>query len=111
MDVQRLAEVVETLWSEVYEASFRGKERGRFCLTRGQLKRALRVERLHASTIQRLQDIALARGLIIIDLDDLFPCVEVEIMRRYRRPPTEVFTRFFPEEDGSEPDEADDEEE
>ena len=110
MDTQRLEEVAEKLWRNVYEEPFRGKERGRFCLTREQLKRALRVERLHPNTIERLQDVALARGLVIIDLDDLFPCIEVEVIRRYRRPPMEVFGKFFPEEDEGGLDEADDEE-
>jgi len=98
----RLREVAEKLYLEVYEEAFRGKDRGRFCLTRSQLKNALGVQRLHASTIQRLQDIALEKGLVIIDLDDLFPCVEVRIIRRYRRPPAEIFARIFPQPDDEE---------
>lgn len=92
---EKIADVATILWRDVYEAPFRGKERGRFCLTRDQLREALGVERLHASTVQRLQDAGLRRGIVIIDLDDLFPCVEVEIIRRYRRPPTEIFAGFF----------------
>jgi hypothetical protein len=105
-----LASVAEKLWRDVYEEPFRGKERGRFCLTREQLKSALGVDRLHASTVQRLQDEALAIGLVIIDLDDLFPCVEVKVLRKYRRPPADVFLNHFPEptEPGS-PEEDDDE--
>ncbi len=93
---EKIHEVARTLWMDVYEDEFRGKERGRFCLTRRQLMDALGTTRLHASAIQRLQDEALGLGLVIIDLDDLFPCVEVRVARRYRRPPAEVFLRHFP---------------
>ena len=91
----KIREVAVTLWTEVYEEAFRGKERGRFCLSREQLRTALQTSRLHATTIERLQDEALSLGLVIIDLDDLFPCVEVRILRKYRRPPMEIFARFF----------------
>lgn len=105
---EKLDSVARTLWADVYETAFRGKSRGRFCLTREQMKQALDVKRLHPPTIQRLQDVALRIGLVIIDLDDLFPCVEIDIVRRYRRPPSEIFGKFFPEDDGSQPKEADD---
>jgi len=91
-----IEKVAQILWAQVYEASFRGKKRGRFCLTREQMRKALRVERLHSTTIERLQDVALSKGLVIIDLDDLFPCVEVDVLRRYRRPPGDIFDQFFP---------------
>jgi hypothetical protein len=101
---EKIQEVAHKLWMNVYEDEFRGKERGRFCLTRRQLMDALDTTRLHASTIQRLQDEALRVGLIVVDLDDLFPCVEVKVLRKYRRPPAEVFLRHFPkpseEQDG-----------
>lgn len=93
---QKIEEVAGILWAGIYEAEFRGKGRGRYCLTREQLKQALGVDRLHATTIGRLQDAALAVGLVIVDLDDLFPCVEVDVVRRYRRPSTDVFEGFFP---------------
>ncbi len=92
---ERLGKVVHMLWAEVYEEKFRGKDRGRFVLTREQVKAALGVERLHATTIEALQDAALKRGLVIVDLDDLFPCIETGVIRKYRRPPTEVFDRFL----------------
>lgn len=99
---ERLGKVAHMLWAEVYEMKFRGKDRGRFVLTREQVKAALGVERLHASTIQALQDAALSRGLVIVDLDDVFPCIETGVIRQYRRPPTDIFTRIlretFPED-------------
>lgn len=90
----RLKEVVLLFREGVYEASFRGKSRGRFAITREQLRTALKVERLHTSTIQALQDCGLSKGIVIIDLDDLFICVETNVVRGYRRPPAELFTRL-----------------
>ncbi|HZK89792.1 MAG TPA: hypothetical protein VFC56_06550 [Stellaceae bacterium] len=106
---EKIKDVALKLWRDLYEEPFRGKERGRFCLTREQLKRALETERLHSSAIERLQDEALHLGLVIIDLDDRFPCVELTIARRYRRPPEEVFVKIFPEIDAEEASEGDDE--
>jgi len=106
---QAISEVAAKLRREMYEESFRGKDRGRFCLTREQVKRALGVERLHTSTIERLQDEALRVGLVIIDLDDRFPCVELGVARRYRRPPEEVFTKIFPVVEAEASDDGEDE--
>ena len=107
---EKLREVAKKLWVDLYEEPFRGKERGRFCLTREQLRIALDTERLHASTIERLQDEALSLGLVIIDLDDLFPCIEVGVVRKYRRPPGEVFKKFFEEPEDDDGDDGDDDE-
>ncbi len=107
---EKIREVAHKLWTDVYEESFRGKDRGRFCLTRAQLKAALCTNRLHATTIERLQDQALALGLVVIDLDDFFPCVEVRVMRKYRRPPSDIFLKHFPppEDDVASEDDEDD---
>lgn len=95
----KLQEVARILWEEVYEAEFRGKDRGRFSITRTQLKQALGVEKLHAATLEKLQDRALEKGLIIIDLDDIFPCIETRVARAYRKPSRQIFDSFFPPED------------
>lgn len=97
---ETIKRVARKLWADIYEHDFRGKSRGRFAIRRGQLRQALGVDRLHASTIRRLQDAALKNGLAIIDLDDLFPCIEVDVLRRYRRPPSEVFDKFFGDDVG-----------
>jgi hypothetical protein len=107
---EKIIEVAMKLWRDLYEEAFRGKERGRFCLTREQLKEALDTEKLHRSTIDRLQDEALKLGLVIVDLDDLFPCIEKDVVRRYRRPPRDAFIKVFPEVVAEEkPDEQEDE--
>ena len=104
-----IRDVVSKLFFDVYEHPFRGKERGRFCLTREQVKRALGTKQLRTSTIQRLQDEALSVGLVIIDLDDRFPCLETKVARGFRRPPEDVFIKIFPEVVAAETAEGDDE--
>ena len=95
----RLREVARKFAEELYETAFRGKDRGRYCLTRAQVKAALNVEKLHATTIEKLQEHLLEMGVAMVDLDDLFPVVSVSTLRNYRRPPTELFQRFFPPDD------------
>jgi len=100
----KIDEVAEKLWREVYEHPFRGKDRGRFAVTRDQMRQALDVERLHESTIERLQERALEKGLVIINLDDLFPCIETKVLRKYRRPPKAIFDAIFGDPDADEDD-------
>jgi hypothetical protein len=102
---ETIREVAEKLGTEIYEADFRGKGRGRFAITRAQLRHALGVQKLHATTIERLQHCALEYGLVIIDLDDLFPCVETNVVREYRRPPKSIFSSVFGSVPTTEPDE------
>jgi len=107
---EKLDEVVVKLWGDLYEQPFRGKDRGRFAITRNQLRNALDVEKLHASTVERLQERALARGLVIIDLDDLFPCIETKIVRKYRRPTKAILEEIFGAGDDNNDDASDEEE-
>jgi len=95
MNNVKISEVADKLCKKLYEESFRGKSRGRFILSREQLKQALQVERLHQATIIKLQDEALSLGFIIIDLDDVFPCIETKVVRGYRRPTSEIFKKYF----------------
>ncbi len=90
-----IRQVAHLLFADLYEREFRGKSRGRFAITRAQIKQALAVEKLHASTIERLQDEALDLGLVIVDLDDVFACVEIGVLRKYRRPPRTIFEDLF----------------
>jgi hypothetical protein len=105
---ERVNQVVQLLWEGVYEAPFRGKTRGRFAISREQLRNALKVERLHPSTVRCLQDRALCIGLVIIDLDDLFACVETKVVRGYRRPTSDLFSRLCDEYVKTTDDEVDD---
>ena len=99
MEPGQIERVADALYYNVYEAPFRGKRRGRFCLTRDQLRAMLEVERLHTSTVRRLQDAALDKGLVVVDLDDVFPCIETRVLRGLRRPPARVLQDCLGEPD------------
>jgi len=109
MSDERIKEVARRLWIDVYEDEFRGKLRGKFIITRDQLKEALGVSRLHKVTIIKLQDYALEKGLVIIDLDDVFPCIELKVVRKYRKVTSSVFEEHLSHFD-IEPEEKEDEE-
>jgi hypothetical protein len=98
---EKIDDVAQKLWLELYELEFRGKSRGRFSLSREQMKQALGVKKLHTSTIEKLQEACLGRGLAVIDLDDIFPCIEVDVLRKYRRPPKAIFDDVFSAYDDS----------
>jgi len=93
---EKIEEVVNILWLNIYEEDFRGKQRGRFAITREQLKSALGTKKLHASTVERLIDAARDLGLVIVDLDSIFACIEVRVLVKLRRPPAILFEKFFP---------------
>ena len=108
---EKIEQVAHTLWARVYEAEFRGKARGRFRLSREQLKQALGVKRLHASTVSRLQDAALSRGLAIGDQDHFFSFIETSVVEKYRQPPSALFDEFFPPAEAEEAEEQTDDDE
>jgi hypothetical protein len=87
--------VANILWGDIYEARFGHKHRGAFCLTRDQLKSMLGTRRLHATTIRRFQATALEYGLVVVDQDDVFPCIEVRTLRPLRRPPNVLLRGFL----------------
>lgn len=90
----RLAAVAHTLWRDVYETRFRGRDRGLFLLSRRQLRRLV-ADPLDAATIDRFRSAALATGLVVIDLDDRFACLEVAALDRARRVPDRILDAAF----------------
>lgn len=98
--------VATILWNDVYERSFKGKTRGHFVLTRHQLKRIIDTRRLDGRTVSRLQSQALEKGMLIVDLDDIFACLAVGAVDRWRRVPNAVLEACFGEES---PDDGEDE--
>lgn len=111
--MEKIEDVVQRLWADLYESEFSGKDRGRFLMTKEQMKSALEVERLHKTTISLLQCAAQETGLQIIDLDDYFACIEVKALLRYRRVTSQAFVRCFgsDDEDGRNFEDEDDGEE
>lgn len=82
--------VAKTLYVDLYEKEYGRSARGRYVLTREQLRRLLGLERLHESTIERLISEAQALGLVIINLDTHFMCIESNVLASWRRVPNSL---------------------
>jgi hypothetical protein len=87
MRKKRIDSVAKCLYFQAYEAEFGGKDRGKFQVSREGLKSLLGVQRLHASTIERLTDACLATGLVLIDMDNSFAFAEMAFVERWRKLP------------------------
>lgn len=92
-------EVAEIL-SKIYESEFGGKGRGRFKISRSNLRRLSGRKRLEDTTIEKIAEAALDIGYIVIDLGDHFSVVEESVMLNYRPVPKSILVRFL-EDDAS----------
>lgn len=99
MDDQRITALAQKLYLEIYEAEFGGKARGRFQLTRQDLKKLLGIKRLHASTMQSLIDSCLKTGLVVIDMDDTIAFAEEAYVSKWRRIPSRLIDDYTAELD------------
>lgn len=99
MDDQRITALAQKLYLEIYEAEFGGKARGRFQLTRQDLKKLLGIKRLHASTMQSLIDACLKTGLVVIDMDDTIAFAEEAYVSKWRRIPSRLIDDYTAELD------------
>jgi signal recognition particle subunit SEC65 len=99
-------EVAEQL-SSIYESEFGGKDRGRFKISRSNLRRLAGRKRLEDTTVNKIADAALELGYIVIDLGDYFSVVEEAVMLNYRPVPKSVLSPFLQERAASASDEDD----
>ena len=81
--------------SEIYESEFGGKDRGRFKISRSNLRRLAGRKRLEDTTVSRIADAALDIGYIVIDLEDYFSVIEEAVMLSYRLVPKSVLLLFL----------------
>jgi hypothetical protein len=86
----RIENVAHTLYVEIYESEFCGKNRGRFLIAREDIKKLLDVKRLHQSTIEKLVDSCLELGLVVIDMDDSFAFAETTFVQKWRKVPARL---------------------
>ena len=86
-----LRAVAEAL-RDIYEASFGGKERGRYQISRPALRELSERGRLEDSTVDKIVEEAYELGFVVTDLGDDFSVVEVDVMRNYRKVPARVIT-------------------
>jgi hypothetical protein len=108
---KRIDDAALRLWEEIYEDEFGGKSRGKFLISRDDLKQLLGVRRLHSSTVRNLADACLNRGLVVIDLDGYFAMVELIFIEKWRRVPRRIIKDHAQELDAYGKDGKDDDEE
>ncbi len=89
-------DVVQQL-AEIYESEFGGKDRGRYKISRSNLRRLAGRKRLEDTTVKRIADAALEIGYIVIDLGDYFSVVEEAVLLNYRPVPKSVLSPFLQE--------------
>ena len=81
--------------AEIYEKPFGGKDRGRYRISRRNLRRLSGKKRLEDGTIQKIVEAAYDRGFVIIDLGDEFAVIEEGVMANYRPAPKAVLSQYI----------------
>ena len=77
-------EIAEIL-SQIYEEGFGGKERGRYRISRSNLRTLSGRKRLEDSIIDSVIDSTYEKGLVVTDLGDEFSVIHEGVMHNYRR--------------------------
>jgi hypothetical protein len=90
-----IEEAARVICEELYEASFAGKTGGRFMLDRDELTHLLGRTRLRTAVIDALTDACLARGIVMIDLDNRFAFIRERVIRRWRPVPNRVLAPYL----------------
>lgn len=89
-------EEVSQFLSDIYEKQFGGKKRGRYRISRINLRslsgrKVLQESIVEAITYRALEDF----GLVITDLGDEFSVIEIDVLRNYRAVPKSVLNMFI----------------
>ncbi|GHU18115.1 hypothetical protein FACS189475_03060 [Betaproteobacteria bacterium] len=100
-------EKVAELLSKIYEYEFGGKEKGRYKISRSNLRRLACRKRLEDATINKITDAVFELGYIMIDLGDYFAVVKESVMLNYRPVPKSVLLRHLKEIPASTSDDED----
>ena len=112
MSQERLDQIATTLWADIYETDFGGRDRGAFCISRRQLADRLGGQDLDPIATLSLKAAAAETGLIMVELGNGFACVELRALDALRRVPNSVLREAFAarDDDLDDRDEARDEE-
>jgi hypothetical protein len=76
--------------TRIYNWEFGGKDRGRFRISRRQLRRLSGRGRLEDSILSQFVQHCYERGLVVTDLGDEFSVIEVAAMQNYRKAPSRL---------------------
>jgi len=96
---ERIKCVAEKLYLSAYEASFGGKNRGRFLITRTDLRTLLGVSKLTLECINNLSEECLSEGIVLIDLEDSFGIIESSMIFNWRKIPNRIVEEYKDEID------------
>jgi hypothetical protein len=92
--MNRSLEKVATALAAIYEEPFGGKGRGRYKISRRNLRRLSGRKRLEDTTIEKIVEAAYDQGFIMVDLGDDFAVVEEGVMLNYRPVPKVILSRY-----------------
>jgi len=77
-----------------YETKFGGKKRGRFLITRSDLRELLGVSKLTTDTIDKLAEECLSIDLALIDMEDCFAVMETNMILNWRKITSRLVEEF-----------------
>lgn len=103
---------VAIMLSDIYETAFGGKERGRFRISRNNLKLLADRKVIKQSFVDELKEEAWEYELVVVDLEDGFVVIDVNLLDSYRFAPKNVVKEIveeFDEEYGDEDEYEEDE--
>lgn len=81
------AEKVASKIKTIYESRFGGKDKGRFLLSRSQLRQLAGMKRLEDTTKDLIVEAAYEAGYVVTDLGDDFAVIDEDVMHRFRKVP------------------------
>lgn len=81
---------VAIMLSDIYETAFGGKERGRFRISRNNLKILADRKVIRQSFVDELKEEAWEYELVVVDLEDGFVVIDVNLLDSYRFVPKNV---------------------
>jgi hypothetical protein len=81
--------------AKIYEEAFGGKDRGRYKISRRNLRLLSGRKRLEDTTTAKIMDTLYNLGFIMVDLGDDFAVVEEGVMLNYRPVPKAVLFKYL----------------
>ncbi len=110
----RSAAEVAIMLSDIYETAFGGKERGRYRISRSNLKQLSDRRVLRQSFVDELKEEIWEYELVVVELEDGFALIDMNLLDGYRYVPRAVIqeaAEAFDEEYGEDEGEDEDDEE
>ena len=71
--------------AELYEKKFGGKDKGRYRISAGLVRKAAGRNRLYEDDVRMLSRVLLEKGFVLIDMDSFFVVMSVNSFVNYRR--------------------------